>query len=92
MPRGTPLGRLQRADGRAAPDMRSRGAGGPLPPLRLLLFILAGSLNGLGTTWGEKYAGETILPEGGWKGFIRVQGGRFVDADCQEFPVTGANT
>lgn len=30
-----------------------------------------------------------ILPD--YTGFIRVQGGKFVDADCNQFPVTGLN-
>ena len=30
------------------------------------------------------------LPE--YEGLIRVQNGRFVDDNCQEFPVTGTNT
>lgn len=27
-----------------------------------------------------------------YEGFIRVQDGRFVDSNCQQFPVTGMNT
>jgi hypothetical protein len=34
-------------------------------------------------------ANRGILPE--YRGFIRVQGGKFVDADCNQFPVTGLN-
>lgn len=30
-----------------------------------------------------------IIPD--YTGFIRVQGGKFVDADCNQFPVTGLN-
>jgi hypothetical protein len=30
-----------------------------------------------------------VLPE--YSGFIRVQGGKFVDGDCNLFPVTGLN-
>ena len=34
-------------------------------------------------------ADRGILPE--YSGFIRVQGGKFVDAACNLFPVTGLN-
>jgi hypothetical protein len=63
-----------------------------LPPLRLVLLTYIGTLNFWRASTAVEYAGDSVLPEGGWKGFIRVQGGRFVDADCQEFPVAGANT
>ncbi len=72
--------------------MSRRSSGGLLPPPRLLLLIYMVTLKLLRAATVVKYAGDSVLPEGGWKGFIRVQGGRFVDADCQEFPVTGANT
>ncbi len=34
-------------------------------------------------------ADRRIIPD--YKGFIRVQGGRFVDDSCNLFPVTGLN-
>ncbi|KAK9917882.1 hypothetical protein WJX75_009220 [Coccomyxa subellipsoidea] len=42
------------------------------------------------TAYAACVAGDKgILPD--YTGFIRVQGGKFVDADCNQFPVTGLN-
>lgn len=38
----------------------------------------------------SQYAAKSILSQ--YEGFIRVQQGKFVDSNCQQFPVTGVNT
>eukprot|EP00884_Botryococcus_braunii_P013143 jgi/Botrbrau1/2182/Bobra.101_2s0018.2 len=51
--------------------------------LSLITYAYAAETN-------TSYAPKSILPQ--YEGFIRVHERKFVDANCQQFPVTGVNT
>lgn len=77
--------RLRRVD--AGANMHARLC----PKLALHACITAAaSLSLLCTAAPAQSSSGSVLPE--YEGFIRIENGRFVDSNCQEFSVTGMNT